>query len=129
MIEQSNLNRLNTACYSKNTVNPVRTLNRQQLSFESVLSEQLQKKNQELQLSKHAKQRVEQRGIAVDGALMNSLNEAAETARQKGAMNTVMIGQDAAFVVNIPNKIIVTAISVEELKKNVFTNIDSAILI
>lgn len=114
---------------SKNASSPVRTFNSQQISFEAVLNQQYKEKNQELQLSKHAKERVEERGIDVDTNLMTTLNEAAETARLKGAVNTVMIGQDAAFVVNIPNGIIVTAISAEELKNNVFTNIDSAVLI
>lgn len=114
---------------SQNTSNAIRVFNPQQISFEAVLKQQYDEKNQELQLSKHAKERVVQRGIEVDAQLMSTLNEAAETARQKGATNTVMIGQDAAFVVNIPNGIIVTAISAEELKNNVFTNIDSAVLI
>ncbi|MEA5083812.1 MAG: TIGR02530 family flagellar biosynthesis protein [Lachnospiraceae bacterium] len=120
----------NTNAYqSKNASSPVRTFNSQQISFEAVLNQQFNEKNQELQLSKHAKERVEERGIDVDTNLMTTLNEAAQTARLKGAINTVMIGQDAAFVVNIPNGIIVTAISAEELKNNVFTNIDSAVLI
>lgn len=117
------------AYQSKNVSSPVRTFNSQQISFEAVLNQQYNEKNQELQLSKHAKERVEERGIDVDTQLMTTLNEAAQTARVKGAVNTVMIGQDAAFVVNIPNGIIVTAISAEELKNNVFTNIDSAVLI
>lgn len=117
------------AYQSKNASSPVRTFNSQQISFEAVLNQKYNGKNQELQLSKHAKERVEERGIDVDTQLMTTLNQAAETARVKGAINTVMIGQDAAFVVNIPNGIIVTAISAEELKNNVFTNIDSAVLI
>ncbi|MGE4213251.1 MAG: TIGR02530 family flagellar biosynthesis protein [Anaerotignaceae bacterium] len=117
------------AYQSKNASSPVRTFNSQQISFEAVLNQQYNEKNQELQLSKHAKERVEERGIDFNNQLKTTLNEAAETARLKGATNTVMIGQDAAFVVNIPNGIIVTAISAEELKNNVFTNIDSAVLI
>ena len=117
------------AYQSKNVSSPVRTFNSQQISFEAVLKQQYSGEKQELQLSKHAKERVEERGIDFDSQLMTTLNEAAQTARVKGAVNTVMIGQDAAFVVNIPNGIIVTAISAEELKNNVFTNIDSAVLI
>jgi len=105
------------AYQSKNALSPIRTFNSQQISFEAVLNQKLNEKTQELQLSKHAKERVVERGIDIDTRLMSTLNEAAQTARQKGATNTVMIGQDAAFVVNIPNGIIVTAISAEELKK------------
>ncbi|HCT63694.1 MAG TPA: flagellar biosynthesis protein [Lachnospiraceae bacterium] len=117
------------AYQSKNAVSPLRTFNSKQISFEAVLNQQYEEKGKELQLSKHAKERVLERGIDVDTQLMTTLNEAAQAARQKGATNTVLIGQDAAFVVNIPNGIIVTAISAEELKNNVFTNIDSAVLI
>lgn len=114
---------LNTAA------SPVKTISSQQLSFKAVLDEQLKNETNQLQMSKHAKDRIAQRGIDVDQDLMSSLNYAADIARSKGARDIVMIGKDAAFVVNIPNSVIVTAVSSDELKDNIFTNIDSAVLI
>jgi len=109
--------------------NPVKTINSLQLSFKAVFDEQLKNESKQLQLSKHAKDRIAQRGIEIDQNLMSSLNSAADIARSKGAKDIVIIGKDAAFVVNIPNGVIVTAVSSNELKDNIFTNIDSAVLI
>ena len=85
--------------------------------------------SKELHFSKHSKERIAQRGIEMTDTLLTRLNTAADSARQKGARDVVMIGPDAAFIVNIPNNVVVTAINGSELKSNVFTNIDSAVLL
>lgn len=108
---------------------PVKTFSSNDLSFRAVLDKQLlENKKFELQISKHAKERIAQRGIDINKEI-SSLNNAADIARKKGARDVVMIGKDAAFIVNIPNNVIVTAVSSSEMKDNVFTNIDSAVLI
>lgn len=61
--------------------------------------------------------------------LIDKLNTAADNARDKGAKDVVMIGSDAAFVVNIPNNIVITAMNGNEMKNSIFTNIDSAVLL
>jgi flagellar operon protein len=83
----------------------------------------------EVQFSKHAQQRVEQRGIEITDNLINELNTAVSMARSKGSKDLVVIDGNGAFIVNVPNKVVVTAISGEEMKDNVFTNIDSAVII
>ena len=40
-----------------------------------------------------------------------------------------MIGHDAAFIVNVTNNMVVTAMNGEEMKDNIFTNIDSAVIL
>ncbi len=85
--------------------------------------------SKELHFSKHSKERIAQRGIEMTDTLLTRLNTAANSARQKGAKDVVVIGPDAAFIVNIPNNVVVTAINGNELKSNVFTNIDSAVLL
>lgn len=82
-----------------------------------------------MQFSKHSKERIQQRGINVTDSLIEQLNTAADSARLKGAKDVVMIGRDAAFIVNIPNNVVVTAINGNEMKNNIFTNIDSAVLL
>ncbi len=129
MIDKTQIGIGKTAANVNTAANPVKTINSQQLSFKAVLDQQLKNESQQLQLSKHAKDRIAQRGIEVDQNVMSSLNNAADLARSKGARDIVMIGKDAAFVVNIPNGVIVTAVSSDELKNNIFTNIDSAVLI
>lgn len=129
MIDKTQLSIGNSNRNLKTATSPVSTISSQQLKFKAVLDEQLKNECKELQMSKHARDRIAQRGIDVDQNVMNSLNYAADIARSKGARDIVMIGKDAAFVVNIPNSVIVTAVSSDELKDNIFTNIDSAVLI
>lgn len=96
--------------------------------FDAVLQQELQKVD-ELQFSKHSQERIRQRGISLTEELMADMNAAAGKARMKGAKDVVMIGKEAAFIVNVPNNMVVTAMSGEEMKENIFTNIDSAVLL
>ncbi len=98
------------------------------LNFSAMLEQQLNKTDG-LQFSKHAKERVEQRGIEVTDTLLDGLNQAVEKAREKGAKDVVIIGEKGAFIVNVPNKVVVTTMTQSEMKDNVFTNIDSAIIL
>ena len=96
--------------------------------FDAMLRQEMEKVDQ-LQFSKHSKERIEQRGISLTEQLMSDMNAAAGKARLKGARDVVMISQDAAFIVNVPNNMVVTAMSGEEMKDNIFTNIDGAVLL
>ena len=78
--------------------------------------------------STHAAQRVQERGIQMTDSLLGDLNQAVQKARDKGARDVVVIGQSGAFIVNIPNNVVVTTMSGTEMKDNIFTNIDSAVL-
>lgn len=97
-------------------------------SFDAVLAAGL-KKAEEVQFSKHSKARIEERGISLTDELMADLNAAVGKARLKGAKDVVMIAKDAAFIVNVPNNVVVTAMNGDEMKENIFTNIDSAVLL
>ena len=44
-------------------------------------------------------------------------------------INVVIIGKDGAFIVNVPHNLIVTTMNGNEMKENIFTNIDSAVLL
>ena len=82
-----------------------------------------------VQFSKHAAQRVRQRGIQMTDSLLADLNQAVAKAQEKGAKDVVVIGESGAFIVNVPNNVVVTTMSGAEMKENIFTNIDSAVLI
>ncbi|WP_324824550.1 TIGR02530 family flagellar biosynthesis protein [Sinanaerobacter sp. ZZT-01] len=97
-------------------------------SFETLLKEQLNK-NEGLQFSKHAKERVDERGIEITDNLLNDLNHAVAKARDKGAKDVVIFDTQNAFIVNIPNNMVITTMAGNELKENVFTNIDGAVII
>ena len=59
---------------------------------------------------------------------MHDLNQAVQKAKEKGAKDVVVIGQNGAFIVNIPHNIVVTTMSKAEMQENIFQNIDSAVL-
>ena len=62
-------------------------------------------------------------------ALLSDLNQAVQKAQAKGAKDVVVIGKSGAFIVNVPNNVVITTMSGAEMKDNIFTNIDSAVLI
>lgn len=97
-------------------------------SFSQMLQEQI-KQTDGVQFSKHAAQRVQQRGIQVTENLLDSINQAVDKAREKGSKDMVIISSQGAFIVNVPNNTVITSLSGSEMQDNIFTNIDSAVLI
>ena len=96
--------------------------------FGKILRDQINESS-ELRFSKHAQERAAERGIDVTPALMDDLQSAVEKAREKGARELAIIGQSEAFIVNVTNGVVVTTMSSLEMKNNIFTNIDSAVII
>lgn len=97
-------------------------------SFTEALREKLNQ-DSTVRFSRHAAQRLAERGTDITDGLLDSLNKAVETARDKGSRDTVIIRGKDAFIVNIPNNVVVTMVSYQDMKENIFTNIDSAVLI
>ena len=132
MIQKTN--GINGSSGFNNSINNLHSYPGYGVDFESLLREKLTEektlvKSEGLKFSKHAQKRVEQRGIELTENLMQSLNEAVDKARQKGVNDMVVIGEKGAFVVNVANNVVVTTMTQSEMKENVFTNIDGAILI
>lgn len=99
-------------------------------SFESLIKEKLNTEGRgELQFSKHAQKRATERGIDVSSDMLDRLNEAVDKAREKGAKDIAVIGRNEAFIVNVPNNVVVTTIAGKEMKDSIFTNIDSAVIL
>lgn len=81
-----------------------------------------------LQFSGHAIKRLEDRNIRLDEQDLARINEAVDRAASKGSRESLILDGDHAFVVNIPNKTVITAVDQTELRDRVFTKIDSAVL-
>lgn len=81
----------------------------------------------QVQFSRHASQRMKQRGITLSVESLKKLDQAVNTAREKGSKDTVIISRQGVFIVNVPNNIVVTTIAEQDMKNNIFTNIDSAV--
>ena len=83
----------------------------------------------DVSLSAHAKQRLAQRGISLDASERQALSEAVQKLDAKGAQDAAVMRSDAAFVVNVPNRTVVTALDQSEMQQRVFTQIDSAMML
>ena len=79
--------------------------------------------------SKHALSRAEERGIEVTPSLLERLSDSVERAEAKGARNILALDQSLAFIVNVPNGRVITALSEDEMKESIFTNIDGAVFL
>jgi flagellar operon protein len=60
--------------------------------------------------------------------VMEKLNKAVSGAASKGAKDSLILMPNMAFIVNIPNRTVVTAMDGESIRDNVFTNIDSTVI-
>jgi flagellar operon protein len=84
--------------------------------------------SQPLQFSRHALARVGRRGIELDSATLGRLSEGVGRAASKGSRDSLVLVDGTAFVVSVSNRTVITAVGSEQMKDNVFTNIDSAVI-
>ena len=77
--------------------------------------------------SRHALERVNQRGISIDQPTLQRLAGGMSRAGAKGSRDAVVFVDSTAFVVSVPNNTVVTAVDSEHMREHVFTNIDSAV--
>jgi len=96
--------------------------------FNKILEETILS-NQQVKFSTHAIQRLDKRGINLDNKMLDQLNDAVNKAAKKGAKDSLILMKDLAFVVNVPNRVVVTTVDEESMKEHIFTNIDSAVII
>ena len=83
----------------------------------------------DLKFSAHAIERLNYRNIALKRDDVLKLNEAVKKAQAKGSKESLILLKNLALIVNIKNKMVITAVDNENLKENVFTNIDSAVIL
>lgn len=97
------------------------------IDFNSVLQSIQQEK--ELKISGHAMDRLKERQIELSKNDLDSLKSAVESIRNKGGKEALILYNNVAFITSIRNNTIITAVDRDSLKENVFTNIDSAIIL
>ena len=90
-------------------------------SFEEVLGS--------LKFSKHASARLEDRNIELSDSQMDRLNAGMQRANEKGINESLVLMDQMAFIVNVKNNTVITAMNENEIKDNVFTNIDGAVIV
>lgn len=96
------------------------------VGFDNFLQQAIDKNNG-VKFSKHAEMRMQARNIDLTQTQKDKINNAVSLAQQKGVKDSLVILENMAFVVNVNSKTVITAVNNNELKDNVFTNIDGAI--
>ena len=101
------------------------------LTFEEVLRQRALQGAEvgALKFSKHAAVRMADRNIELSTEQLARLNDGAKKAGQKGIRDSLVIVDELAFIVNVPNQTVVTAMDSTETSENVFTNINGAVII
>ena len=96
--------------------------------FDSILQQEINSKT-EVKFSKHALERLQSRNINLSKEDLSKINDAVNKAAEKGVKEALIIMGNTALVTSIRNKTVITAATEENLKNNVFTNIDGTVII
>ncbi len=91
-------------------------------SFENVLQDKLK-------VSGHAATRIESRGINLGPSEWERVIGGVDKAAAKGAKESLVMVDNVALVVSVKNRTVITAVDQQNIKDNVFTNIDSAVIV
>ena len=109
-------------------LNTGKTSGRQKVSVsDNSFAQILEQTTSEVKFSKHANERLQSRNIDLSESQKERLNQAVKTAGEKGIKESLVMLDDLAFIVNIKNNTVVTAITSGEQK--VFSNIDGAVVV
>ncbi len=95
--------------------------------FAQILDQKLP--SQGVKFSQHAQDRLRARNITFSAAELANLEGAVTSVAQKGGKESLVMMGDSALVVSVKNRTVVTALDKTQMRGNVFTNIDSAVII
>lgn len=110
-----------------NNVQPQSVKKSENNNFKELLNEKLNPNN-EVTFSKHANERVIERNIDINNEVTEKLNEASILAKEKGLKNVLVMIENQAFIISTNNNKVITAVNSDNLKENIFTNIDGAVI-
>ncbi len=96
-------------------------------SFDAILQEQVAAG--ELRFSRHAAERMASRNIRVSESDLARMRGAVEHAAARGMKDSLLVVDRHAFIVSVENRTVVTALDRSSMRDQLFTNIDSAVLL
>ena len=97
-------------------------------SFSETLRQAEQTQLSGMKFSAHAQTRMQSRQIPWGPPQMERLEGAVQRAAGKGAKESLVLLDQTALVVSVPNRTVITVVDRDQLKQKVFTNIDSAVI-
>ncbi|UCD58569.1 MAG: hypothetical protein JSV16_05525 [Candidatus Hydrogenedentota bacterium] len=95
--------------------------------FDVVIRKEIEKL-EDVRFSAHALRRLSERNIRLSADDRSKIVEAINRAQSKGAKDSLVLVRGTAVVVSVSNRTVVTVLDREEMRGNVFTNIDSAVV-
>jgi flagellar operon protein len=100
-------------------------------TFSQLLADQLSTNaaQAKLKFSGHAQQRLASRNITLTQDDLRRIGDAVTRVAAKGSRESLVMMDKAALVVSVPNRTVITAVDTSQLKDNIFTNIDSAVIV
>lgn len=126
------MNKIDVRQLENRLINSVKSTNAKQINGSKVFSQVLEKaktNDEEIKFSKHATERLNSRNMNLSLEDMTRLRTAINKAEIKGVKEALILLDDKAFIASIHNKTIITTVNKEQLKDNIFTNIDGAVII
>ncbi|MGL4655898.1 MAG: TIGR02530 family flagellar biosynthesis protein [Sarcina sp.] len=113
---------------NSNNLSQKKVQKKEESSFSEILNGKLTDKNDySFKVSKHASERLRELGFT--NRDYKNIENAMEKAKIKGSKNTVIVYRDSAIVASVENNTIITAVDKNRADDNVFTNIDSAVIL
>jgi flagellar operon protein len=97
--------------------------------FAGLLREQIKPEGEGISLSTHAARRLKERNLEMDASEFTKIKTAIDKLKTKGGQDSLIITGKAAYIVDVPNNRIVTAIDRDNMAENVFTKIDSTLIV
>lgn len=124
----SSIEQISEQLLSNNKSKKIDVASNTDLSFEDILkAKQDATVDSRLVFSKHANERLASRNIDLTDSQLERLENGAKMAQSKGINESLVMVDDMAFIVNVKNNTVVTAVN--DSNEKVFTNIDGAVII
>jgi len=94
--------------------------------FNKILQQKIDARK--IKFSAHAQNRLKIRNIALTPQDMTKIEDAVNKVAAKGSKDSLLLMDKVALIVSVKNRTVITAVDESSMKGNVFTNIDSAVV-
>ncbi|MCK5882786.1 MAG: hypothetical protein KAG61_03790 [Bacteriovoracaceae bacterium] len=114
-----------------NRLNGSKESKKKAIEFKGLLEKEVKSVGEKhgINLSIHAARRMKERNLSVNGDEFFKIKDAIQKLKEKGGKDSLVITKNAAYIVDVANNKVVTAIDKENMGSNVFTKIDSTVFV
>lgn len=83
----------------------------------------------QVRFSAHAQKRLASRNLALDDKQLAGIARATDQAASRGAKDSLLVMDNMALVVHVPNRTVVTALDPARMQNGIVTNIDATVFV